>query len=518
MKTPPEHVAPKREGAPGVVARSHFAPLTVKAAHVPALGDELVDGSLPDRLPIVVDMDHTLLRTDTLDESFIRALFHQPATAFAALRALPQGRFAVKEALARGVTLEAAELPLRQTLLDWLRARAEEGHSLHLCTAAHQSVGDAVAAELGLFESVIGSRSHNLKGKPKAAAIAERFPGGFIYAGDSPADLHVWRRAAKIVLVNVAPGTAAAARRLGKPVLAEIAGERSAPGDWLRAARPHHVSKNLVVFVPLVLGQGWSDMGQVLDAVFGFALMILLTSSTYLLNDLADLRADRAHWSKRSRPIASARITIRQALTAGICGVSAALLAGLIYSTPLFLGLAAYLGVTMAYSFGFKRVPLLDALIIALLFGMRILVGVAALEQPVSSYLMTFVLFFFFSLAMAKRHTEILRAGPNGAPSLAARGYRPADAELTLVVGVASALGSLIVLVLYLIQDAFLRVPYADPEWLWAMPLLIAVWLGRIWLLSHRSEMLDDPVSFAIRDRTSCGLGVAVGIAYLLAL
>jgi 4-hydroxybenzoate polyprenyltransferase len=190
----------------------------------------------------------------------------------------------------------------------------------------------------------------------------------------------------------------------------------------------------------------------------------------------------------------------------------------LLYSTLLFLGMAAYLGVTMAYSFGLKRVPLLDALIIALLFGMRILVGVAALEQPVSSYLMTFALFFFFSLAMAKRHTEILRAGPNGAPSLAARGYRPADAELTLVVGVASALGSLIVLVLYLIQDAFLRVPYADPEWLWAMPLLIAVWLGRIWLLSHRSEMLDDPVSFAIRDRTSCGLGVAVGIAYLLAL
>jgi 4-hydroxybenzoate polyprenyltransferase/phosphoserine phosphatase len=472
----------------------------------------------PAPLPIAVDLDHTLLRTDTLDETFVHALFHQPATAAAALFALPRGRLAVKEAVARAVPLDPADLPEREELLDWLRARAAEGHALHLCTAAHQSVADAVAGHLGLFESVIGSTGTNLKGGAKAAALTERFPGGFIYAGDSRADLEVWRRAAGIVLVNAAPATAAAARRLGPPILAEIAGEQATPRDWLRAVRLHHASKNLVVFVPLVLGQGWRDMSHVMEALLGFALLLLLTSSTYLLNDLADLRADRAHWSKRHRPIASARIPIRAALAAGLGGVSAALLAGLLVSVPLFLGLAAYLALTLAYSFGLKRVPLLDTLIIALLFGLRILVGVAALGQPVSGYLMTFALFFFFSLATAKRHTEILRAGPDGGAALAARGYRPADAELTLVVGVASALGSLIVLVLYLMLDTFLRVPYADPWWLWAQPLLIAIWMGRIWLLSHRGEMLDDPVSFAIRDRMSWGLGAGVGVAYLLAL
>ncbi len=472
----------------------------------------------PDPLPIVVDLDHTLLRTDTLDETFVRALFHQPAAAAAALLALPRGRLAVKEALARAVPLDPGSLPLREDLLDWLRACAAEGHALHLCTAAHQSVAETVAAHLGIFDSVIGSTGHNLKGEAKAAALAERFPRGFVYAGDSRADLHVWRRSAGIVLVGAAPATATAARQLGPPVLAEIGAERATPRDWLRATRLHHASKNLVVFVPLVLGHGWRDMGHLLEALLAFALLLLLTSSTYLLNDLADLWSDRAHWSKRHRPIASARIPIRAALVAGLGGVSAALLAGLLYSSALFLGLAAYLALTLAYSFGLKRVPLLDTLIIALLFGLRILVGVAALGQPVSGYLMTFALFFFFSLATAKRHTEILRAGPDGAPALAARGYRPADGELTLVVGVASALGSLIVLVLYLMQDAFQRMPYTDPWWLWAQPLLIAVWLGRIWLLSHRGEMLDDPVSFAIRDRTSWGLGAAVGVAYLLAL
>lgn len=473
---------------------------------------------MADPLPIVVDLDHTLLRTDTLDESFVRALFHHPRAAATALLALPRGRLAVKGALAEGVPLDPAELPLREDLLDWLRDCAAAGHALHLCTAAHQTVADAVATELGLFVSVIGSRSHNLKGEAKAAALAELFPQGFIYAGDSRADLAVWGRAAGIVLVGAAPTTAAAARRLGPPILAEFAGERATPRDWLRAGRLHHASKNLVVFVPLILGQGWRDIGQVMEAILAFVLLLLLTSSTYLLNDLSDLRADRAHWSKRHRPIASARIPIRTALLAGVGGVLVALLAGLLVSVPLFLGLAAYLALTLAYSLGLKRVPLLDTLIIALLFGLRILVGVAALGQPVSGYLMTFALFFFFSLATAKRHTEILRAGPEGAAALAARGYRPADAELTLVAGVAAALGSLIILVLYLMHDAFLRVPYADPWWLWAQPLLIAIWMGRIWLLSHRGEMLDDPVSFAIRDRTSWGLGAAVGIAYLLAL
>lgn len=473
---------------------------------------------MADKLPIVVDLDHTLLRTDTLDESFVRALFHHPASAAAALLALPRGRLAVKSALAEGMPFDATALPLREDLLDWLRACAEAGHALHLCTAAHQSVADAVAAELGLFDSVIGSREHNLKGEAKAAALVELFPQGFIYAGDSRADLAVWRHAAGIVLAGAAPATAAAARGLGPPVVAEFAGEPAGWRDWLRAGRLHHASKNLVVFVPLILGQGWRDLGHVMEALLAFALLLLLTSSTYLLNDLADLRADRAHWSKRHRPIPSARIPIRTALAAGVGGVTAALLVGLLVSVPLFLGLTAYLALTLAYSFGLKRVPLLDTLIIALLFGLRILVGVAALGQPVSGYLMTFALFFFFSLATAKRHTEILRAGPEGAAALAARGYRPADAELTLVVGVAAALGSLIVLVLYLMQDAFLRVPYADPLWLWAPPLLIAIWMGRIWLLSHRGEMQDDPVSFAIRDRASWGLGAAVGLAYLLAL
>ena len=471
-----------------------------------------------DHLPLVVDLDETLLLTDTLHELFARALFHQPGAAAEALLALPRGRFAVKEALAARVPLDANSLPLREGFVAWLRAQAEAGRELHLCTAAHQSVADAVARRLGCFCEVIGSAAHNLKGAAKAEELARRFPDGFVYAGDSRADLAVWRRAAGIVLVNASAATAAAARGLGPPVIAEFPPERAAPRDWVRAIRVHHWAKNVLVFVPLVLGQGWRDPSAILDALLAFVLLLALTSSTYLLNDVADLQSDRRHWSKRHRPVASGRIPVRVALLGGAAGIALALLAGLLISPTLFLGLAAYLALTLAYSLGLKRIPLLDTLVIALLFATRLVIGVAALEQHFSGYLLTFAMFFFVSLATAKRHTEVLRAGPEGGAVLAARGYRPADGELTLVLGVAAALGSLIVLVLYLMRDAFLRVPYSAPVWLWTQPLLISIWLGRIWLLSHRGEMLDDPVNFAVRDRVSWGLVAGVGIAYLLAL
>ena len=268
----------------------------------------------------------------------------------------------------------------------------------------------------------------------------------------------------------------------------------------------------------MILGQSWRQPATILDVSAAFLLLLLLTSSTYMLNDIADLRSDRQHWSKRHRPIASGRIRVRTALALGIAGVLVTLLLGALLSPKLGAGLAGYFVLTLGYSLGLKRIPLLDTLVIALLFGIRLVIGVVVLGQYFSGYLLTFALFFFFSLATAKRHTEILGAGPAGSAGLTARGYRPEDAELTLVLGVAAGLGSIIVLVMYLMQDAFLRVPYANPAWLWAEPLVIAIWLGRIWLLAHRGEMSEDPVSFAVRDRFSWGCGATGGVAYLLAL
>lgn len=476
----------------------------------------------PAAVPIVVDLDGSLILTDTLHEQLVRAVFHHPLTLLRSLPAMLRGRLAFKATLSAMAPLDAETLPLRVDLVAWLDTQRALGRHVHLATAAHQSIADSIASRLPWLASAIGSNSVNLKGPAKAARLQGAFPGGFTYVGDSAADLAVWPAATAIVLAGASPATARAARALGKPVeaefLAEPAGRFGQWRDWVRAMRVHHWSKNVLLLLPLVLGHAWSDHGAILNTLAGLVLLLAVTSSTYLLNDLADLESDRLHWSKRLRPIASGRIPALTALVAGAAGIVLAVGLALLFSPALAATLAAYVGLTLAYSFGLKRVPLLDTMIIGLLFTLRIAMGVAVLHQPYPQWLLTFAAFFFSSLALAKRHTEILRAGTLGRASLASRGYVPEDAALTLALGVGAAIASLVIMTLYLTEDAFHSITYEHTGWLWGIPMLLAIWIGRIWLLAHRGRLLDDPVSFALRDRPSLALGGAGLVAFLLAL
>jgi 4-hydroxybenzoate polyprenyltransferase/phosphoserine phosphatase len=468
-------------------------------------------------LPIVVDLDETLILTDTLDEQVARALFRNPLALLHALPSLMQGRAALKAALAGAVDLGEATLPLREDLVAWLREQAAAGREIHLCSAANQRIVAAVSARLGIFASATGSDRENLKGRAKAAFLSARFPDGFVYAGDSSADLHVWRAARGIVLAGASASVARQAKALGKPVEAEFSSPALGLKDCLKAFRVHHWSKNALIFVPLVLGHAWSGEA-LLRTVLGLACLLMLTSATYLINDLADLDADRRHWSKRNRAIASGRLPIRSALILAGSWLIFALLGAYALSTGFLMALAAYLALTLAYSFGLKRVPLLDTLIIGVLFTARLVMGIALLDQPYSEWLLTFSMFFFFSLAVAKRHTEIVRAGSEPGHSLASRGYRVEDGALTLVLGVSTAVASLLIMVLFIVEEVLRRTAYQNPKVLWGVPIALAIWVGRIWLLAHRGRMADDPVSFALRDAVSLALGLMVAALFLAAL
>jgi 4-hydroxybenzoate polyprenyltransferase/phosphoserine phosphatase len=469
-------------------------------------------------VPIVVDLDNTLVLTDTLDEQVAQALFCRWGVLLRALPHLLRGRAAFKAALAAGTDLSASALPLREDLVLWLRQQAARGRQIHLCSAANQKTVAALAERVGIFHDATGSGDINLKGRAKAEFLAQAFPDGFVYAGDSRADLHVWRAASGIVLAGAPNAVADAARKLGKPVEAEFANPSLTLRDALKALRVHHWSKNFLIFVPLVLGHAWTDPAAIMATLGGLACLLAVTSATYLLNDIADLESDRRHWSKHSRAIASGRLPIRRALllSGGALGIA---FAGALALSPAFaLALAIYLALTLSYSFGLKRIPLFDTLIIGILFTSRLVMGIALLDQPYSEWLLTFSMFFFVSLAIAKRHTEIVRAGSAGEHSLSSRGYRAEDGALTLVIGAATATASLLVMVLYLVEEVFRHEAYGNPRMLWGVPLILAIWVGRIWLLAHRGEMTDDPVSFALRDKISLALGVSVAILFLAAL
>lgn len=287
---------------------------------------------------------------------------------------------------------------------------------------------------------------------------------------------------------------------------------------WVKAIRPHQWAKNALILVPVALGFSQLTRQGLLNALLAAALFCALSSLTYIVNDLADLSADRQHPTKRRRPFASGAISPKAGMVVAALGIPAVLGSAFLLSPGVGAALLAYCVVTLAYSVRLKRVPILDCATIGALFTLRLVAGVLAANLAWSPWLLTFAAAFFFSLAMAKRHTELVGRGPTATGPVPGRGYHYEDQALTLVLGVAAFTASMIIILLYLMQEVFPHGAYAHPRWLWVAPPVLFVWGSRIWLLAHRGEMHDDPVVFALKDRVSLALGALVGFAFLLAL
>ena len=287
---------------------------------------------------------------------------------------------------------------------------------------------------------------------------------------------------------------------------------------WGKAARLHQWSKNALVLVPVALGWPQLSKAGLFAAVAAMLLLCGLASLTYMLNDIADLEADRQHWSKKNRPFAAGHLKVRDGVVAAAIGIPVLLVLGWLIAPAVALVLAAYVALTLAYSLGLKRVPLLDGFVIGSLFTLRLTLGVAAAKMEWSAWLLTFSMFFFFSLTMAKRHTELLRAAEAGQTAQRGRGYVNGDRDIVLGFGICAAMGSILILALYLIDEVFPAGLYPLPGFLWVWPAAVFLWVGRIWVLAHRGQMTDDPVVFALTDKISLGLGAAVAAGFLLAL
>lgn len=468
---------------------------------------------------LVVDLDDTLVRTDTLAEQFVALLFRKPLAALMLAPVLLQGRARFKARLAELQPLDPAALPYHEPLLDFLRSQKALARPIHLVTAAHQSVADAVAQHCGLFDSAEGSDSaRNLKGARKAERLVERFPDGFAYAGDSHADLKVWARADSVVLAGASDHVTREARKLGKPLEAEFERARGGWRTWRRALRLHQWTKNLLVFLPLLLSHSFTNPHAILLSVAAFVALGLTASATYLVNDLADLASDRRHATKRQRPLASGLLRIEHVAVAVPLLLAAAAALALATSPILLLGLAGYAALTLTYTFSLKRRALLDVAALASLYAIRISIGAAVIDTPQSPWLITFSLFFFFSMSLAKRYAEIHNLQiPGTAQALPGRGYRTDDGPAVLALGASASVASVLIVVVYLMEEAFPSNIYDQPGWLWAAPFLLMIWVARLWLIAGRGELDEDPIAFAIHDRFSWMLMVPLVGAFALA-
>ncbi|MCL4184249.1 MAG: UbiA family prenyltransferase [Burkholderiaceae bacterium] len=471
-------------------------------------------------VPLYVDLDGSVIRTDTLWESFASALRRNPLRAIVALRALASGRAALKRRLAEIGAPDIDSLPRHEALIDWLREQRAQGRRIVLATAADRSLARSVASSVALFDEVIASDGcRNLKGRHKLEAIRHDAGGApFDYCGNGPEDVAIFAAARRAIVVGAGPRVLRQARRQAD-VAAVFDPKPTLPQRlhaWLGALRPHQWLKNLLVLVPLITAFRLDEPTVVGDALLAFASFSLAASSGYLLNDLLDLAADRHHPRKRERAFAAGRLSVRSGFVGAALLLVASLAIAVAVGERLLATVMAYLAMTAIYSGLAKRIALFDVAMLAGLYTVRVLAGGAATGVEVSFWLLAFSVFLFFSLALLKRCGELVAQLERDEQTGKGRGYGTSDLAVLQTLGIATSCAALVVLALY-VREPEVTQRYASPQILWLMLFGFLIWLGRLWLDTARGRMHDDPLVYAMQEPGSrwllAGLLVLFGIA-----
>ncbi|WP_230851244.1 UbiA family prenyltransferase, partial [Ralstonia solanacearum] len=429
------------------------------------------------------------------------------------------GKPTLKARLANATDLDVTVLPYDDDVLEWLRAERAAGRTLVLATASHERYAQAIAAHLGLFDKTFATDDHvNLSARNKRdRLVAEYGEKGFDYAGNSHDDVVVWQAAERAYVVNPHRGVERAARKIGN-VERVIASLPAPLKTWSKSLRLHQWLKNLLIFVPLLAGHLLGSPEQVLAALLAFLTFGLCASSVYLLNDLLDLEDDRHHPVKRRRPFASGALALAWGgAMFPMLLIAAFLMAWLFLPWRFSAVLLGYYGLTLAYSAFLKRRVMVDVVVLAALYTIRIIAGAAAVGAHLTFWLLAFSMFIFLSLALVKRYAELHATKARGLLKTRGRGYEASD--LPLISSLGSAAGYLAVLVLALyIQDAKTASLYRHPQAIWLACPLLLYWISRTWIIAHRGQMHDDPIVFAIRDRVSLAVVALCGFVFWAAI
>lgn len=465
-------------------------------------------------IPFAVDLDGTLIATDLLWEGLFLLLRKNPLFLFMVPVWLLHGPARLKQEIAARVDIDPALLPYRAAVVQRLKDEKAAGRQVILATGTPRKFAEAIAAHLGVFDRVMATDGlHNLTSERKRIVLCEAFgDGGFDYVGNSRHDVKVFDAAREAIVV--APDRQAA--RWQAAHQAELVETpRPTLKTILKMLRVHQWLKNTLIAVPMVLSHEYANLSMVVACILAFVSFSASASAVYIVNDFFDLGLDRKHTTKRSRPFASGLLSMKFGLICAGLLLLVSLLTALLLP-PLFMAaLGIYLVATTAYSLSVKRMLLLDVLMLAGLYTMRILAGAAATGLDISFWLLAFSTFFFLSLALVKRYVELRTTTLDPKQRIAGRGYRPEDEDILAQAGMASAFSSALVLALYIDSDA-VREQYAHPYMIWPLAPIVLYLTMRIWILARRDEMHDDPVVFITRDWRSQAVA-AFGAMLILA-
>lgn len=459
-----------------------------------------VSPAAAEAVPLCVDLDGTLVRSDLLLESLLILLKMQPLYLFLLPIWLIRGRACLKSEIARRVKIRDAVFPFEEAVVQYLR-QEKSRRKILLVTGSHQSLAEAVAAQTGLFDEVYGSdHKINLTGERKRDLLIDRYGmHGFDYIGDDKADLAVWPAAGEALVVSTDTGIASQA---GIPFAKVFIRPQVTLRDVLGLLRVHQWSKNALILVPYFLDQRVTDTQALFTSLLAVLTMSLLASMTYIVNDMLDLQADRRNATKAKRVLPSGKVSLQFGFfTMGVLALCILLL--MFWLPPLFnLVLLLYLVLTLSYSLYLKQLAIIDVGLIAALHTLRVIGGTVVLQTEWSFWLLAFSMFFFISMALAKRVVELINLRNTGRQWANGRGYRISDIPVLLSSGVCTGYISVLVVALYINSEKVLQM-YEQPEALWVVCPALMYWVGRVWLKTARGEMHEDPILFAVHDRAS---------------
>ena len=487
---------------------------------------------LPLGTPLCVDLDGTLVKSDTLVDSTLALARQKPAALLNLPGWLMQGKAALKKHITSTVTLDVAHLPYNRELMQFLEQEHATGRPLYLATAADRVLAERVAEHLEIFTGVLASDGDlNLAGKNKLVAFQSRFGDNFCYIGNASPDVPLLTHCLSPMVANPTSGLKAGLSKAKITPVRTFTDKSSTLKAWLKAIRLHQWAKNILIFLPLLLAHRW-NFGLIGGTVVAFLSFGLCASATYIVNDLLDIEADRKHIKKRRRPFASGDLSAIKGVA--VVSLFLALSFTLAYllprvitlmdhrqilATPLrfMIWLAIYGVTTSAYSFSLKRMVLVDVIVLSGLYTIRIIAGAAATGIPISPWLAAFSIFFFLSLAFVKRFAELESLRLRGSAPANGRGYLITDIEQLRSFGSASGYVSVFVLTQYI--SGLNKEPlYSHTTRLWLLLPVLLLWISRLWLLASRGELDEDPVVYAITDKRSLLLGVLVILIVLSAL
>lgn len=469
--------------------------------------------------PLCVDCDGTLIATDLLYEAFFLMLKQYPLGVLLLPFWLLKGKAYLKNRIAEKVEFNWSTLPYREEVVQRVMQARNDGRTTVLATASPQVWADGIANQIGCFDVAIGtSETVNLSGRHKGEHLAKLYgEKGFEYAGDMPVDLQVWAKSAGAIVVSNKSGLLNQLNKLAIPIVATIQPKRANLLVYIKALRVHQWLKNLLILVPLLAAHQLSSIQGLLQAGYAFVAFSLCASAVYVLNDLLDLESDRQHIRKRKRPFAACTIPLSQGLFMVPVLLVIAFAVACLLPMQFALVLSVYFLMTLAYSFRLKKQVIVDVMMLAGLYTMRIIAGAAATAITPSFWLLAFSMFIFLSLAMVKRYSELLITLQANKKEPAGRGYSVEDLPVLMAIGVSSGLGSVLILALYINSPETSQM-YPNTMWLWLIPPIILYWTSRMWMKAHRGQVDDDPVVFAAKDWQSLTVIALSAIIFAAAL